>query len=503
MNASDGVYAELYAHIYRYNFSGIFYFANEQENQSCQIEKWLPIAGSTIPTLIWRTFKTAQLNLVMNEELLVLACLPAVYRQDLLKTLVTNFGDTNRIYSFDAYPAYELHSVELKGQYLFEDKTYNLKGYKMLTLPDLSEPNTILYYDKHGTARMLGYVWQMLTAFCHKHKADLQLALEPKHLRPLTQIQVLDLARDGIVDLPASVQPLAIRYPERYHEYAYPATVAGWCTMLPLESLISVPSFYSWLLPVATLSFLVLLGLIYLLLQERWRRLKLAWLVLAMWLTCTIVGSLSSLFIAPPTERQIDSFQALSDAKLHIFGLRAEYNNFDFDMRTKYASAFRLTDKMSELIAMRNSLNTSFAYTVTYSKWLLYAAQQAHLPRPLFRFSQDICYYQHVPFALVIPEDSPHRVHLQRFMLQLGESGLFKHWISNSYHYMQEAGRLNYKPQAQVIMQRQEHGLAMEDLYGLIKAFAIGLVVSTGLFISELLLYRFRVWAGYVDNSTL
>lgn len=536
MNESDMVYAKFLSTVVRSdNFKTIFFFAPEDGIDRCHMANWRGLTVQTIPWLTWTTMKSFKLLNHFDSELLFLACLPGVYRQDLLNIISTflqhirktkmlielstdgdvslvnrvlhyclknymlnvavylaDFKRTHVFYTFDAFPSYALRNHQF-GSRIFEffpDKMINLKGYQLITQPDLSEPNTILYYDNEGNPRFLGYVWNLVEEYSRKHNARLQLSFMPELGRTLTKIQVIDLAREGLVDISASIQPMTFRLLDFYHHYSYPIQISNWCTMLPLEPYMNVREFYGYVLPVSTVLFLVALYPIYQLMKGRWehhnRLLCIGWFVLIGLMAFNVQGRLVTLFVVPPARNPIKSFAELQHSKIRIHGLRYEYNEYDFDMRTKYASIFYLTDSILELIAMRNSLNTSYAYTITNAKWLLYAEQQAHSSSPLFYFSEDLCYFQFVPFSLIIPENSPHYEPLHTFTLQIVESGIYTHWLSNSFYYMVQAGRLRIRDLGET---RHSHSLMTQDLRVVLFAYAIGVLISFIILVGELIFY--------------
>ncbi|XP_023173773.2 uncharacterized protein LOC111601429 [Drosophila hydei] len=540
MNDSLKIYAELLSAILRFNsISTIVYFDPEDGKELCQFDSLLSWMGKSIPLLLWRSVDALKLHSLINAQLVVVACLPGLFRLDLLKTISTslrymrqtkllielatnedvplvsrvlqyclqnhmlnvatisgNFGNTKTLYVYDAYPGFMLRSQTFSDQYnIYPDKTIDLMGFSIRTMPDLSEPNTILYRDKEGNLRLLGYVWKMLEEYSRKHNASLQLIDEVREQKYLTHIQVLDLARDNIVDIAASVQPLTLRHLDRYHEYAYPANIASWCTMLPRQQLVDMREAYMWMMPALTFCLLAVLWLIHDQLKSRWQRyrhyLGIGWKVLAIMLTCNVQGRLLMLFVAPPDKPPIPNFDALVNSKLRIFGMRSEHNLYDFDMRTKYAQAFYLSDKMPELIWLRNSLNTTYAYTVTHTKWQLYAEQLSYSARPLFYYSENFCFYQYVPFALVIPENSPHRATLHHFILQLSESGLHNYWVAKSFYYMVQAGKLKIREFGE---KRSFHSLMTQDLFEVLLAYLLGITISLAFFGSELFISYATYW---------
>lgn len=540
MNESDSIYADLISTVVSSNnFRTIFYFAPADETESCHMAN-RRIIGETIPWLIWSSVKSLKLGDFLNANLLVLACLPGIYRQDLLSTIAdflqfirqtnilielstvqdvdlanrvlkfclqnsmlnaalyfADFEKTRTLFGFDAYPNYAL-KTQLFGKEFFEiypDKTIDLKGYPLRTQPDLSEPNTILYYDREGHARFAGYAWNMVEQYSRKHNASLQFSFTPELGKVLNNVQVMDLARKNLIDISASVQPTTLGHYQNYHEFVYPVHINSWCTMMPFQRHMEVREFYAWILPGLTVILLTMLWLGRELLKGRWQRhqrlLGIGWFVLAGLMASNIQGRLLTLFILPPGKGIIQSFAELQDSKTRILIYRNEYNMVNFDLRTKYASAFYLTESVHELIDHRNSLNTSFGYAVSKTKWLLYAEQQSHSSSQLFYYAENLCFYECIPFALVIPDNSPHREPLHRYILQIVESGLYNHWVSKSFYYMVQAGRLHIRDLGET---RQSHTLTTQDLRDVLYACAMGLLISLTLFAVELIVYWVKVW---------
>ncbi|XP_068152806.1 uncharacterized protein [Drosophila tropicalis] len=529
LNLSIGIFAEFVAAlIFPRDFNTIFYYAPNASGD-CHMEK---VLENGIPVLIWRSRSIVHLQSFISEELLVMACLQALqwrselqglaqslnfvrqakiiiemdtsYDKDLANAILTfclqqdminadmifsDFAETRIVYVFEAFPSFAMKKQEFvaNSSWLYPNKMLDLKGYGLRTLPDLSEPNTILYHDANGQPRLLGYVWDMVKEYACKRNAHLKLISKPVEGKTLTHIQLMDLARDRSLDIAASVQPMTLRYQDRTSQYAYPVHCSSWCTMIPMEQGIELRDLYAWTVPVQTMIFLGFIVLMHQLLHNRWLRLRrlqaIGWLVLAALLSLNFKGRILGLFVVPPLESPIDSFQAMASSKVRIFGNRAEYNSYDFDMRTKFSTVFRLSDSPSELIRLRNSLNISYAYTVTHTKWQLYAEQQAHSSRPLFRYSTDLCYYEMTPFALVIPENSPHRAPLHSFTLAVVESGLFDHWVAKSFYYMVEAGRLHMKD---LFPERQAHSVSLNDLIYVLQSYLVGMASSVVLFLLEI-----------------
>ncbi|KAH8347159.1 hypothetical protein KR059_005862, partial [Drosophila kikkawai] len=540
------IHTDLVSRISRGQDLNSIFFYSPTEGK-CLLEGTLSVATSGLPLVTWYSEMTLVLNGFLGEGTLVLACLPGLRWRDFLSSLSRSlkylrqvkilielegdrddilvrqvlefcqsqdminvnviFGDfiiTQAVYSFEAYPEFEMVSQifaeDSQVFSLYPDKMSDLRGGPIRTMPDYSEPNTILYEDKQGNRQILGYLWDVMEAYARKHNARLQVVNKYADDRSLNFIEVLDVGRSGIVDVAASIQPMSMGVQDRYHEMSYPVDLTSWCTMLPVERDLDVSELLSRVMPYRTFGFLVLLWICYEVLRGRWRRhqrlQKIGWLMLATMLGSNYLGRLFTFLSNPPSVPPIDSLAALIESPVRIFSIRTEYSSIEFTKRTKYSAAFRLTYKQSDLIAKRNSMNTSFGYTITNTKWKLFEEQQKRSSRPLFRYStsQDLCFYEMVPFGFVIPENSPHRSTMHHFSLQLRESGLFDLWVSRGFSYMVRAGKMHF---ADLRMRYRAETLNITDLRNVFMVFGVGAVVSITLFACELIANWIKLWLGF------
>ncbi|KAH8247659.1 hypothetical protein KR038_007606, partial [Drosophila bunnanda] len=525
--------------------NSIFFYA--PLGGKCHLEGTLSTEHSGLPLVIWHSEMPVILNGFLGEGTLVLACLPALRWRDLLSSLSRNlyylrqvkilielegyrdyilvrqvlefchsqdminvnvifndFAITKELYSFEAFPMFKMmnHSFAWNSQVssLYPDKMSDLRGGQIRTMPDYSEPNTIFYEDKQGNRQIIGYLWDIMEAYARKHNARLHVVNKYADGRTLNLIELLDMGRSGVVDVAASIQPISLAPHDRYREISYPVDVTSWCTMLPVERDLDVSELLSRVMPYRTFGFMILLWICYGVLRGRWRQhqrvQQIGWLVLATMLSSNYLGRLLTYLAYPSSVPPIDSLADLIESPVRIFSLRAEYSALEFTKRTKYSAAFRLTYKASDLIAKRNSLNTSFGYTVTNTKWKLFEEQQKHSTRPLFRYSrsQDLCFYEMIPFGFVVPENSAHRATIHHFSLQLRESGLFDLWVSRGFSYMVRAGKMHF---ADLREPYRANTLNITDLRNVFVVFGVGVVVSVTLFVFELIVNWIKLWLGF------
>uniref|UniRef100_A0A6P4FVD2 Uncharacterized protein LOC108051530 n=1 Tax=Drosophila rhopaloa TaxID=1041015 RepID=A0A6P4FVD2_DRORH len=521
----------------------VFFYAPVEGK--CHLEETLSSATWGIPLVIWRSNRTVILNGFLGEGLLVLACLPGfqwraflgslsrslkylrqarvlielmVTRDELLvhqvlqyslsqeminaNAIFEDFVDSQIVSRFEAYPKFKVvnHSFteDTQESDLYPDKMLDLRGGRIRTVPDYSEPNTILYQDEQGNKQILGYVWDIMEAYAKKQNAQLEVVNKYADSRTLNFIELLDVAKSGLVDVAASIQPMSMGDHDRTHEMSYPVNLASWCTMLPVERHLHVSELLSRVLPYPTCALMLFLWIFYQMVRGRWRRhqrlQRIGWLVLATLISTNYLGRLLHLFADPPSLPPIDSLAALIESPLRIISIQKEYTSIEFTQRTKYSAAFRLTSRTEDLIEMRNALNTSFGYTVTSEKWKLYDELQKRSSRPLFRYSKDLCFYEMVPFALVISENSAHRAPLHRFTLLLWQSGLHNLWVSRGFSNMVKAGKIHFAIFGEGY---QAHTLTVKDMRQVLVVYGCGALISLFLFVCELAVSWVNYWLRF------
>ncbi|EDV54010.1 uncharacterized protein LOC6554442 [Drosophila erecta] len=523
--------------------TSIFFYA--PVNEKCHLEDTIASATWGLPLVVWRTDRTVILNGFIGEGLLVLACLPGFHWRSLLGSLsrslkylrqarilielmedrdeflvgevlhfcltqdminvnaiFADFSETENLSSFEAYPSFEVvnqtFTPDTQASDLYPNKMLNLREGVIRTMPDYSEPNTILYQDKEGNKEILGYLWDLLEAYAQKHNAQLQVVNKYADDRPLNFIELLDAAQSGIIDLGASIQPMSVGSLNRMHEISYPVNQASWCTMLPVERQLHVSELLSRVMPYSTFAVLLLFWIFYEALRGRWRRhsrLKsIGWLVLATLVSSNYVGRLLYLFTDPPSLPPINSLSVLMESPVRIISIRSEYSSIEFTQRTKYSAAFHLALQTSILLGLRNAFNTSYGYTITSEKWKIYEEQQKRSAKPVFRYSKDLCFYDMIPFGLVIPENSPHKAPFHSYILRIREAGLHDLWVNRGFSYMVKAGKINFTA---IGKRYQAETLNITDLRNVFITYVSVLLISMVLFTCELFVSWVNYWLGF------
>ena len=144
------------------------------------------------------------------------------------------------------------------------------------------------------------------------------------------------------------------------------------------------------------------------------------------------MSKMTSVLTAAGGQDQIDSIQDLVDAKLSVMMLDFEY---DMLVQLQYNEKFLqmvYPVKKPTLDSHRESLNTTYAYSVSSDRWDFINLQQTHLRTPIFRLSS-ICigpYYHVFP----LQRDSYLMQPLQQFILSVSQSGFLEFWKDEAFY---------------------------------------------------------------------
>ncbi|XP_070136806.1 uncharacterized protein Ir94f [Drosophila bipectinata] len=321
-------------------------------------------------------------------------------------------------------------------------------------------------------------------------KNILQLSLEYS--------QILDLVRNNTVDIAASLRPYTSVH-SNLHRFSYAGMVGSWCTMLPMERTLSSQEALGRLMqtPWSWLYLLLLYGAHSVLAQRKLLRTRLFSIVKPMThllLLCILLGQLSALFIAPQQLNHIKNIREMEQAGVRIMGIRAEFPEYPFDLRSRYATSFLLKDGLSEVATHRNGFNTTYAYTVTSVKWLFYNEAQSYFRHPLFRYSEDICVQKLSIFALILRENCLYHDRLGVFILRLHAAGLLRFWYRRSFFEMVEAGSIRLEDKSQP---HHYQPISWPDWQYVLIIYGVALTTSLTVFFIELAVYHVNVW---LDN---
>ncbi|KAH8382400.1 hypothetical protein KR009_003314, partial [Drosophila setifemur] len=488
---------EIYPGLYDQHGSDIFVMARLSRNS---FERQLEVLTSTLTHL--RLVRVLVEVTGEDSPLLATQVLSLALKYSMLN-VVLYFESWNRIlniYSYRAFPDFKLLKRQIsgnRGTTIFHDQLKDLHGYKLRVQMDLSPPNSFLI----GGQKVAGFLWKYIETFAGNIGADIERIYPTWQKAKISSADyMVEFARNGSTDIGLTPTMASFKFEERYWLYTYPIMDTEWCTMLPEEIPLRTDTLFEHVLCLESavlllmgylLFFLVVPALVkYLGVHCRWQIWRLISRLFTLILLCACSAQLLSLLIHPPLMPPIRSFDELLTSGLKIFGLRSEFYYLDGGFRAKYASAFHLTDNLSELFNHRNHFNTTWAYTITSIKWQVIEAQQRHFARPLFRFSEELCLQWSSSSSLIIAPESVFRKPLHLYGIRIAQAGLLDHWITHSFYDMVRAGRMVIKDYS---VTPPLLPLRIKDLRICWRVCGAGLIISLVVFVLELLLFYTNV----------
>ncbi|XP_037707452.1 uncharacterized protein LOC119545715 [Drosophila subpulchrella] len=408
-----------------------------------------------------------------------------------------NFFTSRAFYAFDLFPKLKVTKLIYQGILtLFPYKLGNLQGHPIRTLPDNSQPHTIVRKMENGSFDISGPIWQFLIEFAQHINGSLQLPMEPVSAKTLRYVQVQDLVRNQTLDIAASLRPYSHVQRSNNHIFGYPLMVGNWCVMLPTERVIT--SHEAWIRLMESPWIWLFLLCLYILHTWLIHRIRVSYPTIHLIkplaflaIICFLQAQLSAYFIRPQQFSHITNMDEVVQAGLKIRGMRGEFMEYPIDMKSRYASTFLLHDFFFDLIKYRDSFNTSYGYTMTSIKWNLYKEAQRNFRRPLFRYSQDICIQKLSLFSLIMQSNCLYRYQIKQFLHRLHEAGLIRLWYRRSYDVMVKIGHFPY---GDFNTSHQTHAIRWSEWLYVLAVFGIGLLFSTVVFVIELTVHYVNVY---------
>uniref|UniRef100_A0A6P4DYL3 Uncharacterized protein LOC108038383 n=1 Tax=Drosophila rhopaloa TaxID=1041015 RepID=A0A6P4DYL3_DRORH len=499
---------------------------------------------TTHPQIVWqRSFPHSGLNDRFNRETMLLACLPEgpggvaqleslannlnhlrtvrllievvgsgqdLWASQLLSTCLRagvmnvelyfrNYNHSLILYTYRAFPRFELVKRGIgKGVELFSNKQLNLQGHRLRVMPDLSPPNTFDYLDAKGEKQVAGFLWDFIATFANSINASLEVIRPNWRVIAVPESSfMLEYTAKGSIDVGLTTTFVSKRNILALNQYTYPVLISSWCTMLPVERPLPTAKLFERILcPALAVILPLIIVVAWLLLRHRsWLiNLRMARIVprlVVLLLMATCNAQLLSLLISPPYQERITSFDDMLDTELSILGMRTEFYNFEGTFRARYAGIFHLIDDPDELYDLRNHFNTSWAYTMPFTKWLVINTQQRFFSKPVFRLANDLCFCDFLPSSIVVAPHSIYWVSLKDFTLIAEQFGLIKHWIRKSYYDMVKAGRMSIKDYSQLVVLKP---LGIGDLELVWRICGAATLLAVVIFLMELMFFYINVF---------
>ncbi|CAD7013819.1 unnamed protein product, partial [Ceratitis capitata] len=486
--------------------------------------------------ILWVEHKAAYLAAVRKRQIVTELFRYAQSLQMLnVIALFGDFGDfesNNLVYTFDAFPSFKLKSAPLTtGINYFPDKTCQLYGHPLYTLPDQNQPRTLLYRDTNGKLQLSGYVGKLVQAFSQHLNATLRFSQAVTIGENIYQGDQLNRTRSGEIDFSTSLG--SYKFFANTYDFSYPFEFAKWLMMLPLERELEVNEMFLYIFQSQLLRYIIVISVVvslflslfdyfqvspprkssrslYAILCKREHTFRgvlgqsfpLApynnWRMSFIYLTIFLIGLLTNCLFSvylktfltrPPTKPRIRSLEDLARSNVRclinmreIYVFKQIYGEAGW---SHYRNAFEVISSWPEFLARRLSLNTSYGYTITTSLWPIIELKQSFSQRKLFRLTTDIVMDDDLVMAIPIQENSVYKTALDRFVSAVQEAGLIHYWREMTFFDMLAVGSIKLDG---LNDSRAYRVLVLGDFHWMYWLFGVSYSVSISVFILELLL---------------
>ncbi|KMY93994.1 uncharacterized protein LOC27209173 [Drosophila simulans] len=442
-----------------------------------------------------------------------------------------NLHNSNVIYTCRYFQDPNVDEVNLSGMKpIFIEQFQNMKGKAIRIVPDLLPPRVMVYQDaKDGELKMIGYVANLITNFAQKVNATLQLDF----LKPSASItEISRMAKDDELDMGITLE--ASLYTANLETASYPYLLTSYCLMVQIPEKLPYNLVYALIVDPLVLGIIFVLFLLLSVLliysqKMSWQDLSLANILLndkslrgllgqsfpfplnaskklrliftiicfaSMMLTTMYEAYLQSFFTDPPSEPHIRSFKDIGKLRHKTIITEIEANVLIRTNNTQFLEIPKkhlcIYEDWRDWLAMRDTFNLTYNYLVTEDRWSSYAEQQKLFKKPLFYYSNDLCFSRMIFLSIPLRRHLPYRHLFDEHMMRQQEFGLVNYWKSHSFFDMVRLGLTPLKDLSQPKMYNPS--LLMEDISWIMKLYLVAISLSVFCFTSEIGWVKWKRW---------
>ncbi|XP_016946443.1 uncharacterized protein LOC108022111 [Drosophila biarmipes] len=545
---------------YELRFETILLVQSSTESKSCWKQKYI---HTEVPVLNFSANQSLYLKDKFNTKMLALVCIdkskentmltlfesledmrdtPTVlfvlsdieirdilvecHRQSMLNVVAFKGLDTEFIYSFQAFPGFQLIKRSLKEVAIyFEDHLTDLGGYTLRALPDKVIPRTVVYRNPDGKRQLAGYLYRFIRNYVSTINATLKICWELAPEDAMIKLtEVIRLSQTYNVDFPLGIHGVE----HGSTKQNVPLEVSSWFLMLPMEpfyprSLYFIKLGLERLVPLMLLLGVVLgnahrieaglgpswrccgvadkilrvtLGLpIHLPRALAPKLMLIYWLLLltGFFVSNVYISNLETWLVHPPLSRPILSWEQMRSLNLRVLMVPSELDTLKQALGTKFADDHSDTIKLTssgDFQDKRLSMDPSYAYPVTETLWPLLELAQTRLRKPVFRRSREMVIIPLLILAMPLPKNSVLYKSLNRYKSLTHQSGLYRYWFKRSFTDLLALRKINYKVDDSLDTYRD---FEWRDFYVVWLAFAVGTIISFLVFLGEIEYHRWHL----------
>lgn len=410
---------------------------------------------------------------------------------------------------------------------IFPKHLSDMYGHPLRIFTKAWYPQVYTYTPTQGNATLSGFLGRALAEYANFHNATIEYPMT-SHRKYLTYKELCDFFQNRTIDM-GSLQP--IEFNDRNISYSVVFQRINWCLMVPLEQPMPKSSFYyniiqSTVIILFSCSFILVccfwvciarwhgqpplkviehfinipllpgfLGMAFHIDKRISNIQKLLCITIS--LASVLIGTaygtyLQSFIVNAPIGTKVQTITELLHRGIQVAvgseELELISDNLDF---RKYLQNFTVFSNFTELLLLRDTLDTGYAFTVA-DMWAIYDELQKYFSRPLFRLT-DICFCRNYPMVIPLQESSMHRQPLNEFLGRLHEAGLIDHWRRHSFLELLEMDWLTLDDRG---IHNDFNPMKMEDLHEVLVAMLILFALSLICFVFEFFevnLFRFYI----------
>ncbi|KAH8326726.1 hypothetical protein KR067_012329 [Drosophila pandora] len=474
------------------------------------------------------------LLVIKDSNIRIYPILEWCWQHQLLNVLAIepNFEDSLIVYGYTPFPIFQFIERRLENNsIIFEQRLWNLNGYKFPVVLGGSSPRLIVYRGMNGELKYSGVVGNLMKCFEQRYNCELvqpypfdELAIPPAQ-------ELLGFVRNGSAQF-----ALAAIYPNLpFIGYSYPIELMSWCLMMPVPA--EVPHSHLYTMVFHPSAFWLIIGGILLisltlslalrlhgyrvdfsefflhtscfrgiLSQPFYEVLRAPILVRAIYLLICILGILitawynsyfSTFVTSPPLLPPFTSYESIKSSNVKVVVWTPEYEvlirmseNLD-----KYSSIFQFQANYKEFLLLRDSFDTRYGYMMPLEKWSLIKEQQKVFSSPLFTLEEDLCFYHTIPIVFPIADNSVFREPLEQLILDVTATGLLDRWHDMAFTDLIKAGQLSLVDRGKP---KEFRAMQLQDLNQILIAGGFLLGLATLIFVLEVVWFWRKKISSFV-----
>ncbi|XP_054081259.1 uncharacterized protein LOC128919833 [Zeugodacus cucurbitae] len=404
-----------------------------------------------------------------------------VYVRSILK-LSANKGAVNSIalqprmtvsertyWTLEIFPRQETIRRRFPEHYrnIFPKHMKNLGGYPLRIVEDGWYPQIYYYAPKHGPATFSGYMGRTLMEYAHHRNATIQWLFSAEKVLFQQPLLLSSLSNDTVdtgILLPIEKERDGLSHSNVVH-------FSNWCLMMPLERPVPRYCFYYHIMdrnvfvllcilfvlssliwpfflrwehqqPLSAVEYFTdfsmlrgLLGMpfwnkLHDFIKEKFVCISISFMGV---IICTgYIAYLQSFSVDAPVEALIKTIGDILERNIIIIVDKMCVPALEqLSHVAKYVQNFTVLDNFTEVLLMRDTLDTRYAFPVT-EMWSVYDEQQKYFSKPLFRLS-DVCFERNMLLAFPLQHNSLFRQSLNDFLARLKAAGLINYWLQKSF----------------------------------------------------------------------